>query len=227
MKRYLFSVLLMVAFFSTSGWAQTTITVFSYGGTYNQGLEEAIGKPFTEATGIKVIFTTYPTYAQMEAQVKSGNIEWDIVESENRMCARGAKSGIFEPLDPGMITPLDFVEGSATKYGIGLVYYSYNIAYNTQKWPVGKGPKSMKDLWDVKKFPGPRTMKLTAFSNLEAALLADGVPRDKIYPMDVDRALRKMTELKPHIQVYWKTGGQVQQIMREKEADIGFVPGEE
>jgi putative spermidine/putrescine transport system substrate-binding protein len=83
----------------------------------------------------------------------------------------------------------------------------------------------MKDLWDVKKFPGPRTMKLTAFSNLEAALLADGVPRDKIYPMDVDRALRKMTELKPHIQVYWKTGGQVQQIMREKEADIGFVPG--
>ena len=209
-----------------SAWAQqTTISVCSYGGTYNEGLEKTIGKAFTDSTGIKVIFTTYPTYAQMEAQVKSGNIEWDIVESENRMYARGIKGGIFEPLDPNLVNPQDFVEGSVGKYGVGLVYYSYNISYNTQKWPAGQGPKSMKDLWDVKKFPGPRTMKLTAFSNLEAALLADGVPRNKLYPMDVDRALKKMAELKPHVRVWWKTGGQAQQVMREKEADLGFVPG--
>lgn len=226
MRRSLFGVIfLSLAIAATSALAGTTITVCSYGGTYNKGLEKTIGKPFTEATGINVVFTTFPTYAQMEAQVKSDNIEWDIVECESRMYARGVKTGIFEPLNMSMIKADDFVKGSVMDHGVGLIYYSYNISYNTDKWPAGKGPRSMKDVWDVKKFPGPRTMKLTAVSNLEAALLADGVPRERVYPIDVDRALKKLSEIKPHIRVFWKSGGQSQQIMREREADIGFVPG--
>ena len=226
MRRNLFILLLIIAFGVTgSAWAETTITVCSYGGTYNEGLEKSFGKPFTAATGIKVIFTTYPSYAKMTAQVKSGNIEWDIVDVENRMYARGVKDGIFDPLDLSKINTEDFVEGSVKDYGVGFNYYSYNISYRTDKWPAGKGPKSMKDLWDVKKFPGPRTVRKVVFCNLEAALLADGVPRDKIYPIDIERGFKKLTELKPHIRVFWKSGGQSQQIMRGKEADLGWVPG--
>jgi putative spermidine/putrescine transport system substrate-binding protein len=225
MKRTLFILLLIIAFGVTgSAWAET-ITVCSYGGTYNKGLDETIGKPFTAATGIKVIFTTYPTYAKMKAQVKSGNIEWDIIDVECRMYARGVKEGIFEPLDLSKISTGDFVKGSVKDYGVGIIYYSYNVCYRTDKWPAGKGPKSMKDLWDVKKFPGPRTVRTVVFGNLEAALLADGVPRDKIYPIDIERAFKKLTELKPHIRVFWKSGGQSQQIMREKEVDLGWAPG--
>jgi putative spermidine/putrescine transport system substrate-binding protein len=223
MKKVFMLALVWTGLVATNLWAQT-ITVCSYGGTYNQGLEESIAKPFTQATGIKVIVTAFPTYAQMETQVKSGNIEWDIVECESRMYARGTKAGIFEPLDLSLISTKDFVEGSVTKDSVGLAYYAFNMAYSTNKWPAGKGPQSMKDFWDVKKFPGPRTMKFTAASNLEAALLADGVPRNKVYPLDVDRAFKKLTELKPHIRVWWKTGGQAQQVMREKEADLGWVP---
>ena len=91
MRRVCFVLLVVAAFIITgSAWAET-ITVCSYGGSYNEGLEETIGKPFTEATGIEVIFTTYPTYAKMKAQVKSGNVEWDIVDAEVRMYARGVK----------------------------------------------------------------------------------------------------------------------------------------
>ena len=225
MKRIL-CILFLIAAFGISGfaWAET-ITVCSYGGTYNKGLEETIGKPFTAATGIKVIFTTYPTYAKMKAQVKSGNVEWDIVDAEVRMYARGVKEGIFEPLDLSQINQADFVEGSVKDYGVGIIYYSYNVSYRTDVWKAGKGPKSMKDLWNVKKFPGPRTVRTVVFCNLEAALLADGVSRKKIYPIDMDRAFKKLTELKPHIRVFWKSGGQSQQIMREKEVDLGWVPG--
>ena len=160
MKRHLlvvasFAAILMAA----TAWAETNIYVCSYGGTYNEGLEEVMGKPFTEATGIKVTFTTFPTYSQMQAQVKSGNIEWDIVECESRMYARGVKAGIFEPLDLSGVPVEDFIEGSVTDYGVGLIYYSYLISYNTDKWPAGQGPKSMKDLWDVEKFPGFRPLR--------------------------------------------------------------------
>ena len=224
------SIALMVLFVcaSVAGlpnlWAET-ITVCSYGGTYNKGLEETIGKPFTKATGIEVIFTTFPTYAQMKAQVETRNIEWDIVEVECRMLSRGMIENLFEPLDLNKVSTQDFIEGSITKYGVGLVRYSWNISYSTDKWSAENGPKSMKDFWDVKKFPGPRTMKLGAFSNLEAAVMAAGVPPHKVYPIDIDLAFKKLRELKPNISVFWKSGGQSQQVMREKEADIGYNPG--
>ena len=206
-------------------WAETTITVCGFGGSYNKAIEDAIVKPFTQATGIKVIVTAWPDYAKMVGQVKTGNIEWDIVEAEDRFYYRGIKDGIFERLDLKQISTKDFVEGSVLDYGVGFDYFSYLVAYSTDKWPAGKGPKSVKDLWDVKAFPGPRTIKSTAFGSLEPALMADGVPRNKLYPLDVDRALKKLSELKPHIRVHWKTGGQTQQIMKQKEADLGYVSG--
>jgi len=35
--------------------------------------------------------------------------------------------------------------------------------------------------------------------------------------MDLDRAYKKLEEIRPHVAVWWKTGNQVQQIMRSKE----------
>lgn len=225
MKRKLFILVFMSVVLATaSAWSET-ITLCSYGGTYNKGLEEIMAKPFTEATGIEVILTTVPRYAKMKAQVQTGNIEWDVVEVQNRMYARGVHDGFFEPLDLSMIKTEDFIEGSVLKYGVGLIYHSQNITYNTNKWPAGKGPKTMKDFFDVKKFPGPRAMMYRVMSTFEAALMADGVPRDKLYPLDVDRALKKLEQLKPHIRIFWKRSGQFQQIMREGEVDIGLGPG--
>ena len=51
-------------------------------------------------------------------------------------------------------------------------------------------------------------MALTGSSHLKsrtipAALVADGVPKDKLYPLDLDRAFKKLDEIKPHIKVWW------------------------
>jgi putative spermidine/putrescine transport system substrate-binding protein len=225
MKRnYFIIVFLFIFFLAGSAWAES-ITICAYGGTYNTGIEDIFGKPFTEATGIEVIVTTRPIYSKMKVQVKSGNVEWDIVDAESRMYARGVKDGIFEELDLSMIDVDDFQEGAATKYGVAGIYYSYNITYSTEKWPGDTGPKNMKDYWNVKKFPGPRGMKLTAFSNLEAASMAAGIPVDKVYPIDVKLALKKMTELKPHIRTFWKTGAHGQQLMRDREVDLCYTSG--
>lgn len=224
--RYYLSIIVIFSFLviaAWNAWAETSIVVCSYGGTMQTAIQEIFGKPFTNATGIKVTTTSFPNIAQMEAQVKTGNIEWDVVDAESRMLSRGIRSGIFEPLDLNMINAKDFVEGSVARYSIGFNYYAYNIVYRTDKWPTGKGPKSMKDLWDANKFPGPRVMNNKLVSNLEAALLADGVPRNKVYPIDVDRAFKKMKELRPHIGVFYRNTAQGQQIMREKEADLGLV----
>jgi putative spermidine/putrescine transport system substrate-binding protein len=205
--------------------AGETITLCSYGGSYNKAIEEVFGNPFTKETGIEVILTSFPNYAKMKAQVESGNIEWDVVEPSVRAFTLGAKDGLFEPLDLTGIPEKDFAKGGVHKFGLATIYYSHNVTYRTDVWPEGTGPKSWKDIFDTKKFPGPRGFKYTAYSNLEIALLADGVPHDKIYPLDVDRALKKLDEIKPLIKVFWKNGSNAQQVMLAHEVDCGSFPG--
>jgi putative spermidine/putrescine transport system substrate-binding protein len=57
---------------------------------------------------------------------------------------------------------------------------------------------------------------------LEVALLADGVPYDKLYPLDVARAQRKLDSIRKDL-VFWNSGAELQQIMTSGEADYAFA----
>ena len=61
----------------------------------------------------------------------------------------------------------------------------------------GKAPLTWPDFWDAKKFPGPRGYYNAPTYSLEFALIADGVPKDKLYPIDVPRALKSLDRVKP------------------------------
>ena len=55
--------------------------------------------------------------------------------------------------------------------------------------------------------------------------MADGVPPDQVYkvlsaPGGIDRAIKKLTELKPHIAVWWSSGAQSAQFMVDGAVDM-------
>ena len=76
-------------------------------------------------------------------------------------------------------------------------------------------------MFDLKKFPGKRTFyKWSAPGVIEIALLADGVPADKLYPLDLDRAFKKLDTIKSEI-VWWDSGAQSQQLIASGEAAFG------
>jgi hypothetical protein len=71
-------------------------------------------------------------------------------------------------------------------------------------------------------------MRKTAKYSLEIALLADGVPPGDVYkvlstPSGVDRAFKKLDELKPEI-VWWTNVSQVQSAPETREAGAAYVP---
>ncbi|HEY0294275.1 MAG TPA: extracellular solute-binding protein, partial [Bordetella sp.] len=95
-----------------------------------------------------------------------------------------------------------------------------NLVYRKDKFPNG-GPQSWADFWDVKKFPGPRSLPASMANRVLAyALMADGVPHDKLYPLDVERAFKKLDEIKPHIDVWWSQGSQAEQLIRDGEVSM-------
>ena len=93
------------------------------------------------------------------------------------------------------------------------------LSWNKDKYKGEKAPKSWADFWDVKTFPGRRCMPAWSRFMFEAALMADGV-QDKLYPLDMDRALKKLNEIKPYVAKWWTTAAQPPQLLLDGEADM-------
>src|SRR6185437_4806523 len=72
---------------------------------------------------------------------------------------------------------------------------------------------------------GKRSYRKSVAGALEPALMADGVPADKVYevlsaPGGIERAIKKIKELKPNIAVWWASGAQHAQLMKDGEVDM-------
>jgi putative spermidine/putrescine transport system substrate-binding protein len=87
--------------------------------------------------------------------------------------------------------------------------------------PVWASPQSepagWAAFWDTKNFPGQRSMRRHPVYNLEAALIADGVPSKDVYkvlrtPDGIERAFKKLDTIKPDL-VFWKSGAQPPQML--------------
>ena len=102
---------------------------------------------------------------------------------------------------------------------MGTDTYATIIAYRTDKFGQ-HGPSSWADFWDVKKFPGRRAMHKHPIDTLEEALMADGVPMDKLYPIDMDRAFKKLDQIKSQVDVWWTGGAQTTQMLESGEVDM-------
>jgi len=80
----------------------------------------------------------------------------------------------FAPAPDGTPASQDFFTSMPSKCAVGNILYSWNFAYNDAT--IGdKKPKTIKDFFNTKKFPGKRAIYKGAMSNLEIAITADGV----------------------------------------------------
>jgi putative spermidine/putrescine transport system substrate-binding protein len=200
--------------------AQTrTIYVNTWGGSWTAAEEAAFFKPFTDQTGIRVKTVAPVSYAKLKAQVQSGSYEWDITAITQADLLRAEREGLVEPVDWTVVKKDKLFPNAVYANGLAYCALGTNLAYRKDKFPQG-GPKSWADFWDVKKFPGNRSMLNNAVRSVQFALVADGVPVDKVFPLDIDRAFRKLDQIKPHIKVWWTQGNQSQQLVRDGEVDM-------
>ncbi len=206
-----------------------SLTVVSWGGSYERACVKGYHERFIAETGIAINLENYNGgLAQIRAQVDVGNVYWDVVDLEIPDLVRGCDEGLLEPVAVDSLpagadgTPAaeDFVPGTVTECGPATIFYSTVYAYN-KAHIRGEKPATMADFFDLEKFPGRRGMRRSALVNLEFALMADGVPVDSIYatldtPEGVDQAFRKLDTIKDQI-VWWEAGAQPPQMLADGE----------
>ncbi len=187
------------------------------GGAMTSHLRRIFFNDFEKDTGIQIVQTSPVDFAKLRAMVEAGNPEWTVTEIGSQDSIRAGKMGLIEPIDPAIVDRSDFPPQARSPSVFASSLYSTILAYDSEEFKGGKQPKGWAEFWDVKRFPGPRSLRNHPVDNLEFGLLADGVPAEKLYPIDMDRAFRKLDEIKPHISVWWTTGAQPAQLLLDKE----------
>ena len=197
------------------------LTVVSWGGAYQEAQRKTIFEPYNAKTGNVIKEEEYNgEVAKIKAMVESGTVSWDVISVDTATALQGCDDGVLETLDYSKILDkAKVLPGAALDCAIGSDVYATVFAYDTAKLP--NGPASIKDLFDLEKFPGKRALQKNPFVNLEWSLIADGVDPAQVYdvlgtPEGVDRAFKKLDTIKSQV-VWWEAGAQPPQLLADGE----------
>ena len=219
MKHSIAIGLLSTTLFLAGGAAAQEMVFTSWGGTTQDAQKTYWADAFASESNIAVTQDGPTDYGKIKAMVEAGSVTWDVVDVEGDYAVQAGNAGLLEKLDFSVIDKSKLDPRFVTEYSVGSFYYSFVIGCN--KDAVEACPKTWADLFDSQKFPGKRTFyKWSAPGVIEAALLADGVPADKLYPLDLDRAFKKLDTIKADI-VWWDSGAQSQQLLASAETPFG------
>lgn len=206
------------------------LVIVDWGGTTQIAQRDVYYRPFLESTGTKQIEETWNGgIGTLRTKVKGGEPNWDVVQVEVDDLVVGCEEGLFEKIDWAKLGGKDkFIESAVHDCGVGSITWAMSFGYDTER--LRDGPKNWVDFWDTIKFPGKRGMRKGAKYALESALMADGVAPNNVYkilasPAGVDRAFRKLDQLKPHI-IWWSSISQVPDMLASGEVIMSVVtPG--
>ena len=196
---------------------ESTLLIRSTGGAFEAALKKNFFDPFNKATGVRVI-PFAATYGDMMAKTAAmqaaGKVEWDIISPQYSELSQISQY-LTDLGDCGTIPNVakEGVAGTCGRYGVLYLTGAQCLTWNPDAYK-SRVPRSWADFFDVQNFPGRRALPNTGspWATLILAALADGVPREQLFPLDLDRIFRKLDTIKPHVATWWRTGDQSQKM---------------
>src|SRR3712207_2374953 len=197
------------------------LTVVSWGGNYQDAQKKIYFEPFAKKSGKPVLDESWDGgIGVIAAKIKAGVPNWDVVQVEAEELALGCADGYYEKLDWSKLGGKDaYLPAAVSDCGVGAIVWTTALSYDANR--LKEAPQSWADFWDTKKFPGKRGFRRGPKYALEFSLMADGVSPADVYkvlntPEGIDRAFKKLDELKPNI-VWWESGAQPLQLLASGE----------
>ncbi len=201
--------------------ADDFISVNSWGGTWLEAARKNLFDPFTKATGIRVETVSPVSYAKLVAQARTKTYDFDVTTLGDPALFQAHQAGVLEPIAGSAFDQSKVPTGNVQYDSVASHVFSFNVVYRNDINPAGPGPQDWAELWDVKRFPGMRTLPAYSSETIILALLADGVTQANLYPLDLDRAFASLDRIKPHVRVFWQSGANARQLIKDKEVAAG------
>jgi putative spermidine/putrescine transport system substrate-binding protein len=205
------------------------LTVVSRGPGSVEPLRRVFVQAFAGATAIAVRQENRDDGIEaLETQLKAPDNEWDLVELRADELAAACADGLLEKLDFSAIGGKDhYLPQGVSDCGVGATVSNIVLAWDRDKFPA---TPTWADFWDIAKYPGKRGLYRGPRGNLEIALIADGVAPGDVYRVlatadGVDRAFRKLDQLKPYL-VWWDTDADAERILSSGDVLMTSAPSD-
>jgi putative spermidine/putrescine transport system substrate-binding protein len=199
-----------------------TLTLAAQGGAYQDALKRAWEEPYTALTGVEFVNDENSSNATVRAQVESGQVTWDVVDTGSDF-GLDAHKAVLEPIDYGLVSRDELnPDLRPTDYRVPVMTYGTVLAVNTDE-TGGRMPAGWADFFDTSAFPGKRGVwDYPAGGIFEIALMADGVAPDELYPLDLERASAKLDAIKDDI-VFWDSGAESRELIGSGEVAMSIM----
>lgn len=200
---------------------KVTLVYAGFGGALAEAETKAYFEPFmADNPNIKVVYDDGVDFAKLKAMVETGNVTWDVYTGD---LYAPNPADFFEPIDCDVVPCDEIIEDTNVSEHMQ-VYYTHSTLITYDPTVVKDPPKDWADFFDTEKYPGKRA--ISGFSGgangtMMAALLADGVAPEDLYPIDYDRALKKLDTIKDDI-VWFETNAQCPQLLMDGEVTLGI-----
>ena len=213
--RSLLAAVAMLVLCSATASARDLVVV-RRGESMQHALKTHLLHPFAEDTGIATQEASWDGgVAALRGHAKAADNTWDVVQVDPEELGQGCAEGLFEKLDWSAVGGKEhYLPLAVSDCGVGATVTSTVLAWDRDKFAAAP---SWADFWDVAKYPGKRGLRKGVRGNLEIALMADGVAPQDVYKVlstndGVDRAFRKLDQLKPYI-VWWQSAADAARIL--------------
>ncbi len=177
-------------------WFARSLVVATAGvGDYLDALDTAFFTPFAEATGATVRHQQFGRdgITNLIDQVDNGDTVWDVVLIPTSEVLGLAQGRYLEPIDYAIVDPASLYDEAEMQHGVGAMYYSTVMVSAAA---VEEVPSGWPEFWDLSTFSGTRALRRHPVGTLEFALIADGVARDELYPLDIPRAFASLEKIR-------------------------------
>jgi len=214
------------------------MTIVSWGGAYSASQQNAYHDPYMAANpGVNIINddSSAEAVAKLRAMAEAGNTTWDVVDvvasDAMRLCDEGLAMEIdhdsqLAAAPDGTLASKDFGELIVSECFIPQIVYSTTFGFRSDvaEWG-GKEPDDICDVFDLKTFPGKRSLEKRPINNMEWALLCSGVAKADVYDVleteeGQAKALAKLDTIKDQT-IWWSAGADTPQLLADGEVVIG------
>ena len=203
----------------SKNWPKLTskqVVVAGFGGETYQIRQNIDFDPFTKLSGVNVVQASWD-YGKFLAMVNAANADWDMIDFDGYSTVGLIDAGTPPAKLANWVRRCDLVDKAYQDYAAGS--YAYSVVMGWSK-SLDQTPANWADFFNTAKFPGKRAFPKTIYAGTaEIALLADGVSKDKIYPLDFDRAFAKLDTIKKDL-VFYDSYAQGQQYMVQGSASM-------
>jgi putative spermidine/putrescine transport system substrate-binding protein len=129
--------------------AADKLVVSTWGGSFKDLIDEAIGKEFTRQTGVEVEYVTGGTIDRLNKAKLAGSAETDLTFTTSHVGWLYTNDGLFETLDMSKIPNAANLVKQArlSPAHVGVWGYVYTIGYRPDLVPEGETFSSWEDLW--------------------------------------------------------------------------------